>query len=179
MSSVVTITIVLVILVSICLILIFLHNRSHKKQAGSLLQRFKKIMLENKLKVAVTETLKKVIFGIDPHAEKLLILQQSGDKLFESGIIDLTTLKNCRKQKKWIHIPAGKINSRPETHLEKMMLLLEFTGSNPPLEIVFYEYRYNSLFQLHELEQKADYWELVVSKKLYKQKDLLTLNQAS
>jgi len=107
---------------------------------------------EHRLAVSFTETLKNVIFGIDPQQEKLIILELSGIAAASTTIIDLRALKK---------------ENRPEKHLEKIVLSFEFTGDRPPIELIFYEYRYNSLFQMHELEQKADYWSLLISQRMY------------
>jgi len=122
---------------------------------------------EHRLAVSFTETLKNVIFGIDPQQEKLIILELSGIAAASTTIIDLRALKNCSKQKIHLHIPPDKKENRPEKHLEKIVLSFEFTGDRPPIELIFYEYRYNSLFQMHELEQKADYWSLLISQRMY------------
>jgi len=161
MSSVVTLSIVLLVLAGICLVIIFLHNRSKQKQAGWRISRFTKIAHENKLVLSDTDQLVHGMLGIDYSNNKLCVFQEPVD-----CIIDIGCLKRCHKQKKWLHIPASKDNHRPETHLEKIVLACEFKQQGLPVELVFYEYQYNSIFQMQELEQQADYWEIVINQQM-------------
>ncbi|MEO6316524.1 MAG: hypothetical protein ABIU63_15095 [Chitinophagaceae bacterium] len=161
--------IALACIVLICAVVIVLLSRPRVTRGARLQLQLQQFALENNVELSITEQLKKAVFGIDPRRELLMAVQDCPDSGVTKNIVDLTAIKTCRKQKKWIHIPAHAGNSRPETHLEKIILLFEFTTHCPPAELIFYAYRHNSIFQMHELEQKADYWELLINQRLYKQ----------
>jgi hypothetical protein len=64
-----------------------------------------------------------------------------------------------------LHIPADN-NNKSETHLEKIILACTSAIKGETVELVFYEYRYNSIFQMQELDQRADYWELLINQQI-------------
>ena len=161
MSSVFIVTAVLLALAGFCLVIIFLHNRSKIQRADVLISRFTRMAQENNLLMSDTDKLVNGMLGIDFSANKVFVLQ---DGL--GHMIDIAGLRCCRKQKKWLHIPASKENRKPETHLEKIILLCEFKNMALPLELIFYEYRYNSIFQTREREQRADYWEILINQQI-------------
>lgn len=160
MSSIVILVIVLLVIAAFCIVFIFIHNSRNKQRTNGLQLRMKKIAADNKLEIAVAEEINSSIFGLDANHNMLIVCGAKDDR-----IIQLAGLKSCRKQKKWLHIPAEK-GARPETHLEKISLLLEFSNDTPAAELIFYEYRSHSIFQMHELEQKTDYWELLLNRKI-------------
>lgn len=160
MSSIVTLVIVLLVIALFCLVFIFFHNKGNRHRTNALQQRLKKAALDHHLDISHTEETNHSILGLDAGNNKLIICQSKDER-----IINLSVLKHCRKQKKWLHLPAEK-GARAETHLEKISLLFEFNDATPPDEFVFYEYKSNSIFQQHELEQKTDYWELVLNRQI-------------
>ncbi|MEP6748484.1 MAG: hypothetical protein ABJB86_12205 [Bacteroidota bacterium] len=160
MSSIVTLVIVLLVIIAFCLSFMIFHSKSNQRKANSLSYRLNRSAKENNIIVSLIEEFKNFIFGYDPDNNKLIVC-----KVNNEFIIDLDGLKECRKQKKWLAIPVEK-NGKGESHLEKISLLFEFHCGKSPDEIIFYEYKHNSIFQMHELEQKADYWQLVFNKKI-------------
>ncbi|MEO5638993.1 MAG: hypothetical protein ABIR15_17800 [Chitinophagaceae bacterium] len=160
MSSIVISLIILLVIAGICLALVIILSKAGERRKNSLSHRLKKNAHENNMVLSLIEEFKNFIFGLDSESNKLIVC-----KADDEHIIDLEGLKGCRKQKKWLHIPAGK-GTRPETHLEKISLVFEFNGERSLQELVFYEYRHNSIFQMHEIEQKADYWELLFNQQI-------------
>ncbi len=160
MSSIVTLVLVLLVIVACCLAFIIIHNRASERNAKSLNDRLKEIADKNNIEISLIEEFKNFIFGLDADSNKLIVCKSEHEQ-----VIDLEGLKNCRKEKKWLHIPAEN-GKRPETHLEKISLLFNFNGERSSQELIFYEYRNNSIFQMHELEQKADYWELLFNRQI-------------
>ena len=163
MSSVITLLLVLFIIIAACLAFIFFHHKENHLRASSLSHRLERTARENNMILLPVEKFKNFIFGLDAGNNKLIVCNAADEQ-----IIDLDGLKRCRKEKKWLHIPAEK-GKKPETHLEKISLLFDFKGERLSHEIVFYEYRHNSIFQMHELEQKADYWELLFNRQIIMQ----------
>ena len=160
MSSIVTLVLVLLVIVTFCLAFIIIHSKANQRRAKSLSYRMKKIAYENNIDISLIEEFRNFIFGLDADSNKLIVCKSGHEQ-----IIDLEDLKNCRKEKKWLHIPAEN-GKRPETHLEKIYLVFNFNGERSSHELIFYEYRNNSIFQMHELEQKADYWELLFNRQI-------------
>ena len=160
MSSIVILVIVLLAIALFCLVFIFFSNNGNKRRSNVLQHRLKNTARDQHLEISITEETNHSILGLDANKNKLIVCQTTADR-----IINLTALKHCRKQKKWLHIPAEK-GSRAETHLEKISLLFEFNDETLPYEFIFYAYNSNSIFQLHELEQKTDYWELILNRQI-------------
>ena len=160
MSSIVTLVLVLLNIAAFCVAFIIFHSKANRRAAGTLSRRLKKIAHDNNMDVSLIEEFKNFIFGLDAGNNKLIVCKSEHEQ-----VIDLGNLNHCRKEKKWIHFPAEN-GKRPETHLEKISLLFNFNGEGLSQELVFYEYRHNSIFQMHELEQKADYWELLFNKQI-------------
>jgi len=161
MSSVVTLIILLMALAGICLAIIFFHNKSKQQQAGLLANRFATLAGVHRLRLSVTDKLVHGMLGIDYGLGRLFVVQEPGEWL-----IDIGSLQHCRKIKKWLHIPAGNGKQQPETHLEKIVLLCERKQPGVPVELVFYEYRHNSIFQMQELDQQANYWEILINQQI-------------
>lgn len=160
MSSTLIITIILLMLVMICLVLIFLNKQAKKKHTGLISNRFTRISSAHSLSLSGTDQIVNGMIGIDYDANKLIVIQDQNDT-----VIGIDSLKTCRKQKKWLHIPADN-NNKSETHLEKIVLSCTAVMDKGPVDIVFYEYRYNSIFQMQELDQRADYWELLINQQM-------------
>jgi|GEM_PF-1147960 len=160
MSSIVTLVLVLMVIATLCLGFIIFHNKANRRRSDSLSGRLRKSAYENNMDLPFIEEFQYFIFGLDPGNNKLIVCKPEDEQ-----IIDLEGLTHCRKEKKWLHIPAEK-GKKSETHLEKIYLLLNFKGEISSQELIFFEYRHNSIFQMHELEQKADYWELVFNKQI-------------
>ncbi len=161
MSYILTLIIVLVMLALVCLVIIFFHNQSKKQKASLLTNRFAAVAGMYQVSPSVTDKLVKGMLGLDYSAGKLVILQHAAE-----SILDISRLQRCRKIKKWLHIPAGNGNQQPETHLEKIILVCDTTQQTDPVELVFYEYRHNSIFQMHELDQQANYWEVLINQQI-------------
>lgn len=159
MSSISMLALVLLAIAAFCFVFRLLHQNLNKRQANVLNTRLEKAAGENKLVLSLKEQIKDAVLGFDAGNNKLIVCKWESEL-----IIDLADLKECRKQKKWIHIPAEK-GRRSETHLEKIALLFEFKSEELPAELIFYEYKHNSIFQMQELEQKANKWELLLNKK--------------
>ena len=148
-------------LVIICLVLIYLNNQAKQQYAGVINNRFEKAAAAHQLTLSGTDQLADGMIGIDYDAGKLIVLQGQHDT-----IIDIDLLQSCRKQKKWLHMPADNNNKSAETHLEKIVLTCASLSKLDAVELVFYEYRYNSIFQMQELDQRADYWELLINQQM-------------
>ena len=155
----------LILIVSLCLVFIVLNNKGIKERRAPLSRQFAKFAHENNIHFPDPELLRDCIFGIDALKQQLLILTRMADASYTPVVIGLYELKNCYKKKTYLQLEAdGGRKGRPEKHLEKISLLLEFNSSRPPVELTFYEYRYDSLLEMPDLEQKANYWEQLLLK---------------
>jgi hypothetical protein len=164
--SAISITIAFIVLiVSICLVFIALNNKGIKERKAPLFKQFAKFAHENNIHFPDPELLRDSVFGIDVFKQQLLILTRMADASYTPVVIALHELKGCYKKKTYLQLEAeGSRKSRPEKHLEKISLLLEFNSTRPPVELTFYEYRYDSLMEMPDLEQKASYWEQLLLK---------------
>ena len=77
---------------------------------------------------------------------------------------------HCTLQKNSRHVfdkgTSGMVN---EVFVEQVNLLFEFADRREPFELIFYKHIVDHIFELPDLEQKADKWQELISKNIKKQ----------
>ncbi|MEO5681699.1 MAG: hypothetical protein ABIQ88_03605 [Chitinophagaceae bacterium] len=138
-----------------------------KKSRSSLLTRLNQLAASNNAYLSETVLLKNCALGTTAYNEKLFIIKKLEDKSYDIIITSFSGIKKCSIRKTHINIPGNKNkHGSTETHLQKISLWLEYDSIQQPLELIFYEYRYNSLYEMPELSQKASYWEQLINNEI-------------
>jgi hypothetical protein len=154
MSTIITALIVIGSIAAITLVLIYINNKHQEREREKLLHRFSQIARENKMSFTSHEVLQDGIIGLDGLSKKLLILQSSEDDL-KWSIINLEEVKACNVKKLYQATNRGTLKKRViEEHLEKVVLQFELKEEKEKIEIPFFIFSKNHLYQLAELEQK-------------------------
>lgn len=130
---------------------------------NKLLNYFRQIGVKHQLNFSSQEILLNCILGLDGIHRKVLIVAQEQD-YYTSSIIDLDQVKNCTVKKLYGSIKVGQLRKRRlEEYLQKIVLHFELKKGQP-VEVEFYHHVNNHVYQVLELEQKAKYWEAILSK---------------
>jgi hypothetical protein len=164
MSSIIMALIIIGSIAAITLVLISINNKHQKRKKEKLLHRFSQMGSENNMSFTSQEILQDGIIGLDGLNKKLLILESSEND-FNWTIINLEEVKACNVKKLYQATNRGTLKKRVmEEHLEKVVLQFELKDENGKIEIPFFSFGKNHIYQLAELEQKAKYWEASLSK---------------
>ena len=81
----------------------------------------------------------------------------------------MATVKNCTVEKKYDSILIGtEKKAKIEPHLKSIDLEFAFKNSNELGSVSFYDSNVNSIYEMGELKAKAETWEAVLSKMIFK-----------
>lgn len=112
------------------------------------------------------EVLGNSVMGLDGVRRKLLVLERTAAKAFNTAIIDLNDVKSCSIKKEYGTIKGGALNIKKlEQYLEKISLQFAF-HHKAPVEVVFYHCLRNRINEAAERESKARHWVAMLSKML-------------
>ena len=167
MSTVLVAAILVGTVIAICLLFITITNKQKAKKLNQLLNQFSKLGSSHNLAFSSQEVLNSSIIGLDGIKRKLMVLTQIDKHLFEDYVVNLDEVKNCTVNKIYSHVNYGNFKKVIlEKHLERIALRFEFTNLKDPVEIAFYNHIDNNVYQIEEMEQKADYWKQILTKML-------------
>ena len=163
MSNIIVAVIIVASVILVCLLLAGVHNKQKRKAMNELLNYFRQAGTENNFSFSSEEVLHNSVLGLDGVHRKLLLVIRDGS-LFKSSVIDVNNIQSCTVKKHYGTIQAGDLKKHKlEQYLERIVLHVEPAG-HPPVEIVFFSYADNHLFEIPELEQKARHWETFLAK---------------
>ncbi|MFL5740206.1 MAG: hypothetical protein ACJ75B_08310 [Flavisolibacter sp.] len=166
MSTIIIALIIICSIATITLVLISINNKHKKRKREKLLNRFSQIGSENNMSFTSQEILQDGIIGLDGLNKKLLILE-SHEGNFNWTTITLEDVNACYVKKLYQATNIGTFKKRTmEEHLEKVVLQFELKDEKGKIEVPFFIFTKNHIYQLAELEQKAKYWEASLSKLL-------------
>jgi hypothetical protein len=117
----------------------------------------------NRFRISGQELLKNSIIAIDGPNRKLMIVSSQKNSL-DTSVINLDELEQCKVQKLYGAIKVGELRKHTlEHYLEKIVLHLKMKNGEHT-EAVFFSRYHNHFSEGKELEQKAKYWEIFLSK---------------
>ena len=164
MSTILIAAILVTGIAAITITLVAINNKHQKKSRGRLLHRFSEVGSDNNLSFTSQEILNGGIIGLDGLNRKLVILEKNNDE-FNWSVINLEDIKSCTVKKIFQATPIGALKRKTiEEHLEKIVLHLEMKNEKASIEIPFFVFSENHIYQLAEMEQKAKHWEAILSK---------------
>ena len=109
------------------------------------------------------------ILGLDGMNKKLLVLLTNGNKQ-SYKLLDLNKVKSCSVIKNFRNISIDEWKGKSiEEYYESIVLHFEMKDNNASVVVPFYDTANNHFFEVPELEQKAKYWETILSKMINKQ----------
>ena len=166
MSAYIYVALTAGILLLLCLLGLYIFHQQKRKRMHALFHRFSESGSKNSLTFSGQEVLSDCILGLDGMHRKLLILKvQEG--AVKDTVIDLAEVKTCSVKKQYGTINIDGLKHRKlDQYLQWMGLRFEFHKGRPAIEVPFYRHPTHSLYQLQSLEQKARFWETMLSKML-------------
>ena len=165
MSTFIVAGIIIGFIIAVCLVLIRIHNKHNRRAMNNLLKHFSNLGTDNELSFSSQELLKNSMFGTDGNRRKILVVTRE-DNFFGSFIIDLNQVKNCSVQKTFRFIKSeNQKHQKTEPYLDKIALHFDL-NSGSSVEIIFYKHSDNHIYELAELERKAEYWKAIFSRML-------------
>ena len=115
------------------------------------------------ISVAKQETLHNQLIAVDATRRKLLLIKKEKSNV-DYRVVDLQNVQQVSVKKVYGLIPAGDLPTKGLNHyLQSISLQLRFKGGGEPVDVSFYERRYNTIKQQSFLETAANTWKQFVS----------------
>lgn len=113
--------------------------------------------------VAKQETLRNQLIALDATRRKLVLIKKEKSDV-DYRVVDLQNLQQVSVKKVYGRIPAGDLQTKGlNYYLQSISLRLRFKGGGKPIDVSFYESRYNTIKQQSFLEAAANTWKQFVS----------------
>ena len=167
MSSLIIAAIIIAGIILFCLLFIYLNKKNERKQKEKFLNLFNEAGSKYDLSFSSQEVLRNKILGFDDLKRTLLVFQFAP---VESVIcIYMAEIKNCMVAKEYENVNIGtEKKSKIETHLTSIAIRFDFVNSAEPVSVSFYDSGFNSVYEMTELEAKAQHWASILSKIIVK-----------
>ena len=121
---------------------------------------------ENKTPFSAQEVLADSIISLDEMNRRLVAMIRVGMHQFKRVIVHLNEVQKCSVKKVYGAIHSDDLSGgKLEHHLKKIVLQLEYANKEQ-VEIPLYTPKYNSVYRVPEIEQKARKWEARLSRLL-------------
>jgi hypothetical protein len=167
MSTILVAAILVGAVVAICLLLISISNKQKFRKMNTLLNHFSQLGTLYGLSFSSQEVLNNNIIGLDGINRKLLFVTQKDDASFDDYVVSLSEVKNCTVKKHYGNIAPGELkNKKLGTFLERVTLHVELQNGKDPVEISFYNHIDNNIYQLADIEKKAERWMQIIQQML-------------
>lgn len=167
MSTFFTAAIVIAGTIASVWILIVINKKNSRNKTALLLNIFNRQAAAQGLSLSGQEILNDHIIGLDGIQQKMLVYNFGEQPVFTS--IALGDVKECSVLKEFETVSYGS-SKKPVEELELRYIFLQFKYKQkaPDSFIPFYNNRINSIYEKALLEEKAQHWQLLLSKMLQK-----------
>ena len=168
MSTIITALIIIICTIGIPSIFILIHKKKNKDRNQSFLKLFTLEGTRQGFTFLIQDILRNKIIGLDNNRQTLLVFVfgNGGDFI----CIPMGEVKNCSVEKKYDSIVIGtEKRAKIEPHLRSIELKFTFQNRSVPVSVSFYDSSFNSIYELVELESKANTWEAILSKMIVKE----------
>ena len=163
MSTIITALLIVMSTIGIPLIFILINKKKIRKRNATFLDLFSQEGSKRGLSFSNPEILRNRIIGFDGLKQALLVFdfENPGNVI----CIIMKEVKNCTVEKKYDSIVIGtERKPKLEPHLKSIDLKFTFKNKAEPASVSFYESGVNSIYEMQELETKANTWEALLSK---------------
>jgi len=168
MSTIITALLIVISTLGIPLIFILINKKKNRKRNETFLNLFGKEGSKRGLSVSCYEILRNKIIGVDGAKQALLIFdfEDPGNAI----CITMKEVKNCTLEKNYDSIVIGtEKKPKLEPHLRSIDLKFIFKNDSESISVAFYDSNVNSIYEMSELETKANTWEELLSKMIVKE----------
>ena len=157
----ISIALMLLAICAIILTVLVFQQKRKRARIEKLLLQFSQLGSDNNLSFTSQEILHNSIIGLDGLKRKIVFLQETNG-IYEWMIVDLNTVSHCSLKLNYRGFRSGK-KRNSGVYFEK--LLLQFVShDNQLIDLPFYAHPGTKLSTRRQLEQKARYWEAIISK---------------
>lgn len=147
------------------------YNR-RRKEKNQLLLQFQRLAANYKIQFSRQEVLNRTIIGLDEMQRKLLILKKRAGATAVARLIDLTGVRSCFLEKQYSVLrTTGNKKEKREQRFEKLILHILLEDGTAE-EIIFYNYLVNPVMDLTKLANKAEHWEIMLTKLLEQKRQI-------
>jgi hypothetical protein len=162
MSSIIIAAILIGSIIMISFILVLINNKDKRKNAYELFHRFESLAKASALNFSSKEILENLAIGFDHDQKKILAISRSQLGTYDSVLLDLDRIKSYSKRKYYTTIDIGTSKKkRVEKRIDR--IVLEFVlMDGQQVQIPFFEVLRDHMTRLHELDQKANDWEIII-----------------
>ena len=171
MSTIITALLIVISTISMPLIFILLNKGKIRKRKETFFNLFSQEGSKRGLSFSCYEILKSKIIGVDGVKQALLVFDfQNPD---DAICVTMKEVKSCTAEKNYDSIVIGT-ESKPklEPHLRSIDLKFSFKNNDEPISLSIYDSGINSIYEMQELETKANTWQAVLSKMIVKEQKL-------
>lgn len=166
MSSVIVVALLLTFLSFISLLFIYIGKKQKRKDMNQFLIRFSELGILYNLTFSSQEIMQYAAIGLDGIHRMLLVLTGNNESTAFNQLVNLRDVKTCYVKKEYGTIKAGIKQNKLAEYLKKISLCFELKWGKDPVEVVFYHEVTGGVNQIKAMEEKAKYWEAILSKML-------------
>ena len=171
MSTIITALLIIISAIGIPLIFILINKKKIRKRKETFLNLFNQEGSKRGFSFSSHEILRNKIIGLDGIKQALLFFD------FENpgnpGFITMKEVKNCTVEKNYDSIVIGtERKPKLEPHLRSIDLKFSFNNNDESISVSIYDSGVNSIYEIQELETKANTWEAVLFKMIVKEQKL-------
>lgn len=165
MSTFFTAAIVIAGTIALVWMLIIINKKNNRNKTALLLNAFKSQAAMQGLIISGQEILHDHIIGIDGRQQQLLVYHYNSDPAFTN--ISLDEIKECTVLKEFETVTYGSVKNAVE-ELELRYISLQFKYKQKAIDLLvpFYNSRAHSIYEKAAWEEKAQQWQLLLSKML-------------
>jgi hypothetical protein len=166
MTTIVTALLIIICAIGIPLVFILIKKNRNKKRNELFFYLLSQEGSKQGLSFSSQEILRSKIIALDGLKQVLLVFE------FENAnniiCINMAGIKNCTVEKKYDSILIGtERKAIAEPHLRSIDLKFAFKNNAEPASVSFYDSNVNSIYEMSELEAKAETWKAVLSKMIF------------
>jgi hypothetical protein len=167
MSSLIIAAIIIGSIILFCLLFIYINKKNERKQKKEFLNLYYEVASKYDLSFSSQEVLRNKIIGLDGLKRTLLIFQFVPVK--SVICINIAEIKNCTVEREYENVNIGtEKKSKIEKHLTSISIQFDLINSSEPVSTSFYDFGFNSVYEMAELEAKANQWVCMLSKMIVK-----------
>lgn len=165
MSTFLTAAIIIAGTLALVWLLIIVNKRNTRNKNALLLDTFNRQAAQQGLSISGQEILTDHIIGIDGRQQQLLVYYFNGEPAFTN--ISLDEIKECTVLKEFETVTYGSVkNAVEELELRNICLQFKYKQKAADFLIPFYHSRAHSIYEKTVWEEKAQQWQLLLSKML-------------
>jgi len=163
MSTLIVAAMLIASTILISLLFIYVNKKSERRRKDKFLKLLNEAGLKNDLSFSSQEFLSTGILGLDGVKRTLLVIEFRNAN--SVACINLAEIKSCTLAKEFTSIDFGTgRNKKIEKKLTSIGIRFDLNNSKEPAFVSFYDSGCNNIYEIKELEARANNWVSLLSK---------------